>query len=65
MGGEPVWAHTGVWVGTTFESDGDGVGAAVGDCPAKHVLLGRGGEELFGEEVVERMVTAGENGEIL
>lgn len=55
---EPPSAQLRVRVGAAFESEGDRVGAAVGDGPEEHVQRGGGGEEVFGEEGMETVVGA-------
>lgn len=53
-----------VWVGAVFESEGDRVGAGVGDGPEERGKRGGGGVEVFGEEGVDAVVGEGEGGEI-
>lgn len=65
MGDEaPVCIHPGVGVRTALQGEGCGVRAAVVNCPDKDGHGGGGGQEVWGEDGVEKAVGTGERGEV-
>lgn len=56
----PVCEHPGIGIRTMLQSEGSGVEAAVVDGPEEDGHCGGGGQEVWGEDGVQKAVRAGE-----